>query len=169
MNLPDSVRRHFSLRLAGIDSQTAGKAEAIWRAGKVQWVREVDGGRLQAAVTGSHGESYRTTVDLAPRAGALQATSDCTCPVRFQCKHGAAALLTWMRDRGNGDVPADHLLGDDLPGDGLPHDLPAGASPGAARQRSRAGRGEAPQLGRLMQALHADFTTARSEPAALAV
>jgi glutamate---cysteine ligase / carboxylate-amine ligase len=40
---------------------------------------------------------------------------------------------------------------------------------GAARQRSRAGRGEAPQLGRLMQALHADFTTARSEPAALAV
>jgi glutamate---cysteine ligase / carboxylate-amine ligase len=40
---------------------------------------------------------------------------------------------------------------------------------GAARQRSRAGRGEAPQLGRLMQALHAAFTTARSEPAALAV
>jgi glutamate---cysteine ligase / carboxylate-amine ligase len=43
------------------------------------------------------------------------------------------------------------------------------AAPGAARQRSRAGRGAAPQLGRLMQALHADFTSARSEPAVLAV
>jgi carboxylate-amine ligase len=43
------------------------------------------------------------------------------------------------------------------------------AAPGAARQRSRAGRGAAPQLGRLMQALHADFTSARPEPAALAV
>jgi carboxylate-amine ligase len=43
------------------------------------------------------------------------------------------------------------------------------AAPGAARQRSRAGRGAAPQLGRLMQALHADFTSPRSEPAALAI
>ncbi|HYH87737.1 MAG TPA: YbdK family carboxylate-amine ligase [Solirubrobacteraceae bacterium] len=41
------------------------------------------------------------------------------------------------------------------------------ASTGAVRQRSRAGRGHAPQLGRLMRALHADFTSARSEPAVL--
>jgi carboxylate-amine ligase len=40
---------------------------------------------------------------------------------------------------------------------------------GAVRQRSRAGRGSAPQLGRLMRALHADFTSARSEPAILTV
>ena len=43
------------------------------------------------------------------------------------------------------------------------------ATPGAARQRSRAGRGSAPQLGRLMRALHADFISARSERAALTV
>jgi glutamate---cysteine ligase / carboxylate-amine ligase len=42
-------------------------------------------------------------------------------------------------------------------------------TPGAARQRSRAGRGSTPQLGRLLRALHADFTSARPEPAALAV
>jgi carboxylate-amine ligase len=41
------------------------------------------------------------------------------------------------------------------------------ATTGAMRQRSRAGRGQAPQLGRLMRALHADFTSARSEPAVL--
>jgi glutamate---cysteine ligase / carboxylate-amine ligase len=41
------------------------------------------------------------------------------------------------------------------------------AATGAVRQRSRAGRGSAPQLGRLMRALHADFTSARSEPAVL--
>ena len=43
------------------------------------------------------------------------------------------------------------------------------AATGAARQRSRAGRGSAPQLGRVMHALHSDFTSARSEPAVLAV
>jgi carboxylate-amine ligase len=43
----------------------------------------------------------------------------------------------------------------------------AGA-PGAARQRSRAGA-PTPQLGRLMRALHADFNSARSERAVLAV
>ena len=43
------------------------------------------------------------------------------------------------------------------------------AATGAVRQRSRAGRGAAPQLGRLMRALHADFTSARSEPAVLPV
>jgi carboxylate-amine ligase len=43
------------------------------------------------------------------------------------------------------------------------------AATGAVRQRSRAGRGAAPQLGRLMRALHAEFTSARSEPAILTV
>jgi len=43
------------------------------------------------------------------------------------------------------------------------------AATGAVRQRSRAGRGSAPQLGRLMRAMHADFTSARSEPAILTV
>jgi glutamate---cysteine ligase / carboxylate-amine ligase len=42
------------------------------------------------------------------------------------------------------------------------------SAPGAARQRSRAG-GPTPQLGRLMSALHADFNSARSERAVLAV
>jgi carboxylate-amine ligase len=43
------------------------------------------------------------------------------------------------------------------------------AATGASRQRSRAGRGSAPQLGRVLHALHSDFTSARSEPAVLAV
>jgi carboxylate-amine ligase len=43
------------------------------------------------------------------------------------------------------------------------------AATGAVRQRSRAGHGTEPQLGRLMRALHADFTTARSKPSVLPV
>ena len=43
------------------------------------------------------------------------------------------------------------------------------AATGAVRQRSRAGRGSAPQLGRVMRALHADFTTARAKPSLLAL
>jgi glutamate---cysteine ligase / carboxylate-amine ligase len=38
---------------------------------------------------------------------------------------------------------------------------------GAVRQRARAGHGTEPQLGRLMQALHADFTTTRSKPSSV--
>ena len=38
-------------------------------------------------------------------------------------------------------------------------------SPGALRQRSAAGASGTPQLGRVMRALHADFTSTRSEPA----
>ena len=41
------------------------------------------------------------------------------------------------------------------------------AATGAVRQRSRAGHGSAPQLGRVMRALHADFTTARAKPSVL--
>ncbi len=43
------------------------------------------------------------------------------------------------------------------------------AATGAVRQRSRAGHGTEPQLGRLMRALHADFTTARAKPSLLAL
>jgi hypothetical protein len=43
------------------------------------------------------------------------------------------------------------------------------AATGAVRQRSRAGHGTEPQLGRLMRALHADFSTARAKPSLLAL
>jgi carboxylate-amine ligase len=43
------------------------------------------------------------------------------------------------------------------------------AATGAVRQRTRAGHGTEPQLGRLMRALHADFTTARAKPSLLAL
>jgi len=43
------------------------------------------------------------------------------------------------------------------------------AAPGAARQRSLAGGGGEAELGRLVKALHADFTSARPEPAVFAV
>jgi len=66
------------------------------------------------------------------------------------------------------DVGADHAV--DL---GCVSELESvralAAAPGAARQRARVGQGPEPELGQLMGTLHAQFTTARSEPAALAV
>jgi hypothetical protein len=123
MSVHESIRRQFGLPLTGVDSLTASKGEGVYRAGRVQWVSGgrlgntgssgdgVDGGGdvtdgadggnwdLTAAVTGSHGESYRTTVALRRNGASLKATSDCTCPIASDCKHGAAALLAWLQDR----------------------------------------------------------------------
>ena len=128
MTLHDSVRRQFGLPLTGIDSHTAGKAEAVYRAGKVQWVREEEPWRLEATVTGSNGESYRTAIKLDQRFEGIRVTSTCTCPVTVQCKHGAAALLAWLRERGGAASPD---------GNGAVVDGVAGTVPDANR-RSRA-------------------------------
>ena len=125
MNLQESVRQQFGVPLAGIDLFTAIKGEGVYHAGKVQWVEENTPLHLTAAVLGSQGETYRTTITLARHFENLRATSECTCPVLMQCKHGAAALLSWLRDRGDTGVP-------DGAG-GFPASAPAGA-----RQRSRA-------------------------------
>ena len=159
MTLHQSIRRQFGLPLIGIDADTAGKGEGVFRAGRVQWVRDEGrhvagsqasrwtravvaapagdpagmGGsaagtsrpgvsgrveaatrsqwQLQAAVTGSHGESYRTSVALARRDDTLLASSTCTCPVTAQCKHAAAALLAWLAQE-NGDDEAGAEAGD---------------------------------------------------------
>ena len=123
MTLHQSVRRQFGLPLIGIDAPTADKGKDVFRAGRVQWVREGDdttaarngndswaasaqrGWRLRAAVSGSGGESYRTTVDLARHADSLQASADCTCPAPKPCKHAAAALLAWLAQEARDDVP----------------------------------------------------------------
>src|SRR5687768_5877467 len=106
MTLHDLIRRQFGLPLTGIDGLTATKGETVYRAGRVRGVtasmrqaavgavgigsnaegtaidQATAGWELAAAVSGSHGETYRTTVLLSRDDRSLKANSDCTCPVR---------------------------------------------------------------------------------------
>lgn len=72
---------------------TAKAGEAYVSQGRVTSVMVASSGEttvVQAAVTGSQNRRYETVVTIRPGGGV---TSRCTCPVRTNCKHGAAAAL----------------------------------------------------------------------------
>lgn len=72
-------------------------------------------------------------------------------------------VRAWLEDLLEACAPQAAVLGCAAELDGL---ASLADAPGATRQRARAGTGGAPQLGRLMRALHADFS---AEPAVAAV
>ena len=100
--LLDLFRNRFSRTPLGLDRETALKGEKVFAAGRVLSVRESAPGRLEGEVEGSAGETYKTTVRLAPNGAVIRVSNECTCPVAFDCKHGAALLLAWLRDLQDG-------------------------------------------------------------------
>ncbi|HYV34728.1 MAG TPA: SWIM zinc finger family protein, partial [Gemmataceae bacterium] len=48
---------------------------------------------IAAEVRGSRSKPYEVNVDLFDLEGALTIEGDCSCPMEFDCKHVAAALL----------------------------------------------------------------------------
>jgi superfamily II DNA or RNA helicase len=100
--LLDLFRNRFSRTPLGLDRETALKGEKVFAAGRVLSVRESAPGRLEGEVEGSAGEAYKTTVRLAPNGAVIRVSNECTCPVAFDCKHGAALLLAWLRDLQDG-------------------------------------------------------------------
>ena len=75
----------------GHATTTAG--ETYLNEGRVEALMVASSGEatvVQAAVVGSHKRRYETVVTIRPGGGV---TSRCTCPVRINCKHGAAAAL----------------------------------------------------------------------------
>ena len=72
---------------------TALAGEAYVSEGRVEALMVASSGEatvVQAAVLGAHKRRYETVVTIRPGGGV---TSRCTCPVRINCKHGAAAAL----------------------------------------------------------------------------
>ncbi|MEI6547947.1 MAG: SWIM zinc finger family protein, partial [Burkholderiales bacterium] len=100
--LLDLFRNRFARTPLGLDRETALKGEKVFAAGRVLSVRELAPGRLEGEVEGSAGETYKTTVRLAPNGAVIRVSNECTCPVGFDCKHGAALLLAWLRDLQDG-------------------------------------------------------------------
>ena len=66
------------------------------RVGSLMLASSGDATVVQAAVVGSHNRRYETVVTIRPGGGV---TSRCTCPVRVNCKHGAAAALAAQAKR----------------------------------------------------------------------
>ena len=68
--------------------------------GRVQDLRVLaDGVTLEATVDGSGRSSYRQSIHLTRGpAGRLQPQGLCTCPIGFNCKHVAAALLEYQEE-----------------------------------------------------------------------
>jgi superfamily II DNA or RNA helicase len=79
--------------LADYSSSTLKRARNYARQGRVFEI-DADAGAecLTARVRGTRPRPYKVTVDWSSG----YAESDCTCPVGFDCKHGAAALLTFF-------------------------------------------------------------------------
>jgi len=69
------------------------------RVRKTQWT-ELAGGaaRLEAEVLGSEPRAYRVAVEIGAVHGRHRhIESSCTCPVGYNCKHGAAALIDFFK------------------------------------------------------------------------
>jgi hypothetical protein len=95
--LLDLFRNRFARTPLGLDRETALKGEKVFAAGRVLSVRESAPGRLEGEVEGSAGETYKTTVRLAPNGAVIRVSNECSCPVAFDCKHGAALLAGLIR------------------------------------------------------------------------
>jgi len=105
--LPALFRQTFGRSLVGVDPFTASKGEAVFVAGRVLDLREVDSGQFEGEVEGSRGETYQTRVRLVANGAVTRAETRCSCPVGFDCKHGAALLFAWLRGARDAADPGD--------------------------------------------------------------
>lgn len=105
--LLELFRKRFGRTPIGLDRHTADRGEAVFAAGRVLSARESAPGVVEGEVEGSRpGLLYRTQVRVRLHGTVMQVSSDCSCPVGAQCKHGAALLLHWLKDQDESPSPA---------------------------------------------------------------
>lgn len=71
---------------------------------ELDWVAE--GSVLYATVQGSASEPYHARITIAPH----RFDGECSCPVRYNCKHVAASLLRWIEQQTATPTPDDQAL-----------------------------------------------------------
>lgn len=80
------IDRNFDLR-----DRNSGRS--YQHRGQVRELRVENGGlRITAKVQGTAAKPYEVTIAIEKRKGPKAIHCECTCPVRYMCKHGAAAL-----------------------------------------------------------------------------
>ncbi|MBS0542525.1 MAG: SWIM zinc finger family protein, partial [Proteobacteria bacterium] len=66
---------------------------------------------VSARVKGTKRTPYSVYMEVAEgRNGLWRLMSDCTCPVGRNCKHVAAMMLAWLRQRGSPERPREQVL-----------------------------------------------------------
>ncbi|WP_246458159.1 SWIM zinc finger family protein [Azospirillum oryzae] len=126
------LRRHF-------DTGSFTRGEQYHRQGRVSAPRSEAGQdgtvRVTAQVRGSLPSPYSQDIRLVLRNGAITSVGgDCDCPVGFNCKHVAAALLSWAGSR-PATAPASALKGT-----GSLHSRPSAAVPAGGGRGARCRR-----------------------------
>lgn len=82
-----------SLIAACFSKHSFDRGDAYQREGSVLDVHFERANRLASSVAGTQHEPYRQVIDLDAKNGRLLVDGRCTCPVGWNCKHVAAALL----------------------------------------------------------------------------
>lgn len=91
----DYVRSSF-------DDVTFRRGLAYARNGRVVRLGNATGEGLEARVQGSAAIPYSVTAELVATASGLRVSTTCDCPMRRQCKHGAAAAIASLLHDPNG-------------------------------------------------------------------
>ena len=100
------------------------KAEAYQREGRVNGLEvSEDWGQIRAGVHGSRHEDYDVKIELTWKAGRIRTVEGvCSCPMNYNCKHVAAALLqAFDRDDDGLEAAPKVTRAGALPA--LPHDV----------------------------------------------
>lgn len=97
MNSLDLIQPSWLDLAVSFSHTTLQRARQYARKGHVLRSQWLDGGEgdlvLEAAVLGSHRDVYRVRVVLTESGHSVKIESACTCPVGYNCKHAAAALI----------------------------------------------------------------------------
>ena len=93
------------IELCGSVATSRGQVyKASGRVGELDWIGEA--GVLCASVQGSDAEPYTVRITIAPH----RFDGECSCPVRYNCKHVAASLLAWIERQTATPSPDDQTL-----------------------------------------------------------
>ena len=104
--LPNPFGKTAILRACDIefDEATRERANEYAESGHVQQLEFNGTKTLTASVKGSGDETYTLKVDITQGRENLSLRGICDCPVRLNCKHVMAALLSWLSAE---DIPAN--------------------------------------------------------------
>ncbi|WP_372611626.1 SWIM zinc finger domain-containing protein, partial [Aquicoccus sp.] len=83
------------------DPATLQRARDYARRDLVQSVDELENGVFEGRVSNGQGKVYRQSIDLENSRRKANVAGICSCPVGFNCKHVAAALLVWSERESN--------------------------------------------------------------------
>jgi SNF2 family DNA or RNA helicase len=89
---------------ASFGELTFRRGFAYAQSGRVVQLKAGSGDKIEARVQGSAAVPYDVTVELRPDKRGHRVASYCDCPIEYNCKHGAAAGIAFLRSRTKNEI-----------------------------------------------------------------